>query len=69
VVVVEVIHFMKTKTRGNDRYVALKLDIRKVYDHMDWDYLRDVMVKMGFNNRWIHWMMSMCIEPMIIPSL
>jgi hypothetical protein len=58
---IEVIHFMQTKTRGNDRYVALKLDISKAYDRMDWDYLRDVMVKIGFNNKWIHWI-SMCVE-------
>jgi len=60
-VAIEVLHFMKTKTRGEDMYVALKLDISKAYDRMDWDYLRAVMNKMGFNNRWIHWM-SMCIE-------
>lgn len=58
---IEIIHFMQTKSRGNDRYVALKLDISKAYDRMDWDYLREVMVKMGFNNKWIHWI-SMCIE-------
>jgi len=60
-VAIEVIHFMKTKTRGTDRYVALKLDISKAYDCMDWDYLRAVMVKMGFNAKWIHWI-SMCVE-------
>lgn len=32
---IEVIYFMQTKTRGNDRYVALKLDIIKAYDKMD----------------------------------
>jgi len=55
-VAIEVLHFMKTKTRGNDGYVALKLDISKAYDRMDWDYLRQVMVKMGFDPKWIHWM-------------
>jgi len=60
-VAIEVIHFMKTKTRGDDMYVALKLDICKAYDRMDWDYLRAVMVKMGFNAKWIHWV-SMCVE-------
>ncbi|XP_039687081.1 uncharacterized protein [Medicago truncatula] len=60
-VAIEVIHFMKTKTRSDDRYIALKLDINKAYDRMDWDYLCAVMVKMGFNARWIQWM-SMCVE-------
>jgi len=44
----------------NDRYVALKIDISKVYDRMDWDYLRAVMVKMGFNSRWIHRIKYVC---------
>lgn len=52
---------MQTKTRGNDRYVSLKLDINKSYDRMDWDNLREVMIKMGFDNRWIYWM-STCVE-------
>jgi len=60
-VAIEVLHFMKAKTRGEDRYVALKLDISKACDRMDWNYLRAVMNKMGFHNRWIHWM-SMCVE-------
>ena len=60
-VAIEVLHFMKAKTRGEDKYVALKLDISKAYDRMDWNYLRAVMNKMGFHNRWIHWM-SMCVE-------
>ena len=60
-VAIEVVHFMKAKTRGEDMYVALKLDISKAYNRMDWNYLRAVMHKMGFHNRWIHWM-SMCVE-------
>jgi hypothetical protein len=50
-VAIEVIHFMKTKTRGNDQFVALKLDISKAYDRMDWDYLKEVMIKMGFSEK------------------
>jgi len=48
IVVIEVIHCMKTKTRGNDGCVALKLDI-KAYDIMDWDYLKGVMHMIEFN--------------------
>jgi len=60
-VAIEVLHFMKAKTRGEDRYVALKLDISKAYDRMDCNYLRVVLNKMGFHDRWIHWM-CMCVE-------
>lgn len=60
-VAIEVIHFMKTTTRGRDKYVALKLNISKAYDRMEWDYLKEVIVKMGFNQKLIQWMV-MCIE-------
>ena len=60
-VAIEVLHFIKAKTRSEDRYVAIKLDISKAYDRMDWNYLMAVLHKMGFNQRWIHWM-RMCVE-------
>jgi len=61
-VAIEVLHFMKAKTCSQDRYVALKLDISKAYDRMDWRYLMVVLNKMGFHHCWIHWM-RMCVEP------
>lgn len=44
----ELIHFMKRKTRGKRREVALKVDISKAYDEVDWEFLKLVMLKMGF---------------------
>jgi len=58
---IEVLHFMKAKSRGEDMYVALKLDISKAYYRMLWNYLRAVLNNNGFHNRWIHWM-CMCVE-------
>ena len=46
---------------GNDRSVALKLDISNAYDRMNCSYLKDVMCKMGFSDRWVDWIM-ICIE-------
>jgi len=60
-VAIEIVHFMKAKAKGKSGDVALKLDISKAYDRLNWDYLRDIMIQMGFSSRWVSWIM-LCIE-------
>ena len=49
----ETLHYMKNHNSGNSGYMALKLDISKAYDRVEWSFLRVVMIKMGFNDRWV----------------
>ncbi|GAU48220.1 hypothetical protein TSUD_371200 [Trifolium subterraneum] len=51
----EVIHALKRKTKGRRGELALKIDISKAYDKVDWGFLRGVMTKMGFTDVWIRW--------------
>jgi hypothetical protein len=67
-VAIEIVHFMKSKTKGKSGIVALKLDISKVYDRIDWEYLKEVVFKMGFFQQWVRLMM-MCIESVDYPVL
>ncbi|XP_039690618.1 secreted RxLR effector protein 78-like [Medicago truncatula] len=60
-VAIEIINRMKIKVKGNVGEVALKLDISKAYDRIEWNYLRQVMDKMGFSEQWIKWIM-LCVE-------
>jgi hypothetical protein len=59
-IAIEIIHALKWKTRGNKGELALKIDISKAYDRVDWGFLRGVLSRMGCETRWIHWVM-MCV--------
>ena len=48
----EVVEFwQKRKEKG----LICKLDIEKVYDNINWNFLMKVLHKMGFGPRWMEW--------------
>nr|XP_023884545.1 uncharacterized protein LOC111996780 [Quercus suber] len=55
----ESLHSMQRHT-GKDNYMAIKLDMSKAYDRVEWCYLEAVMRRMGFDERWVRLMMT-CI--------
>jgi exonuclease III len=55
----EVFHSMKQK-RGNGGLMALKLDMEKAFDSMEWDFLLKILSLLGFHPTWVHWI-SQCI--------
>jgi hypothetical protein len=60
-IAIEVIHALKRKTRGRRGEMALKIDISKAYDKVDWGFMRGMLERLGFSNKWIHWMM-LCVS-------
>ena len=44
----ECLHLMKHNKSLKHRYCAMKLDIVKVYDKLEWVYSQAVMLKLGF---------------------
>lgn len=56
----EMIHHMKQKKKGSVGEVALKLDMSKAYDRVEWTYLRSRMQNMGFEDKFIKWFL-LCV--------
>jgi hypothetical protein len=57
----ETLHTMHTKMWGKVGYMAVKLDMSKSYNRVEWNFLEAVMVQMGFNRRWVDLIM-MCVK-------
>jgi hypothetical protein len=57
----ELLHTMKQKRKGGKKHVFIKLDMSKAYDLVEWDYLKAVMLKLGFHSKLIDLIME-CVS-------
>lgn len=49
----EVNHFLKGKRQGKTGVAALKIDMSKAYDRIEWGFIHNIMAKMGFATQFI----------------
>jgi ribonuclease HI len=60
-VVFETLHHMHSTKIGREGAMAMKLDMSKAYDRVEWSFLETIMRKMGFHPKWVSLIMN-CIS-------
>jgi len=56
----EVLHYLKVSNAKQRCSMAVKTDMSKAYDRLEWDFIQLVLQAMGFHPKWINWIMQ-CI--------
>lgn len=60
IIVQEIIHTMG-KAKGNARYIAIKIDLKKAYDKPEWSFIKSMLSRYNFLDNLIELVMS-CIS-------
>ncbi|BFG30755.1 hypothetical protein CerSpe_170290 [Prunus speciosa] len=61
IVAFEMAHHLRKHRRGKRGCMAIELDMSKAYDHVEWKFLEEIMLKLGFHAQWVEMMMA-CVR-------
>ena len=56
----EVLQFLKTSKAEIHCTMAVKTDMSKAYDRIEWEFMAEVLRRLGFHEKWNNWIMQ-CI--------
>lgn len=54
----EFLHLLKNKRRGKEKFMVMKLDMSKAYDRVEWNFVKEMLFKMGFDQIFVAWIME-----------
>ncbi|KAG7593406.1 Reverse transcriptase domain [Arabidopsis thaliana x Arabidopsis arenosa] len=57
----EMVHALQTNPNCNEDFIAIKTDMSKAYDRVEWNFLEELLIKLGFDIKWVQWIMS-CVR-------
>ncbi|XP_027182377.1 uncharacterized protein LOC113780798 [Coffea eugenioides] len=60
----EFIHCLNNRMFGTNAFMALKLDMSKAYDRVEWLFVLKIMEKMGFCQKWRDWIFK-CMSSVV----
>lgn len=46
-------HYLDHEKEGKESFMAVKLDMSKVYDRVEWNFVERVMKRLSFHEKWI----------------
>ena len=58
----ELIHYLNSKRKGKEGLAAIRLDISKAYDRVEWSFLEEMMIKLSFARCWVDLIMTCLIS-------
>lgn len=65
VIAYETLHYMRGKRRGKDGYAALKIDVSKAYDRLEWSFMTAMLLKLGFSAVFVEFLL-LCVSTSFI---
>ena len=57
----EAFHALRMNPICKAKFVAIKTDMSKAYDRVEWNFLEALTIKMGFAEKWVEWI-RICIS-------